>query len=112
MIAGVFVLSLIPVEVDLGNDRDKLAHALAYGTLTLWFGMIFSSRIAQLGIALAFCAMGVGVEFLQGLTDYRTMDVADMVANSIGATLGWGLAQTPLKNALAWIERKILSPPF
>jgi VanZ family protein len=111
MIAGVVVLSLIPVEVNLGEGRDKLAHFVAYGSLTLWFGMIFSSRIAQLGIALAFCAMGVGVEFLQGLTDYRTMEVADMAANAIGAALGWGLAQTPLKNALAWIERRILPPP-
>lgn len=110
MIAGVVVLSLIPVEVDLGEGRDKLAHFVAYGSLTLWFGMVFSSRIAQLGIALAFCAMGVGVEFLQGLTGYRTMEVADMVANSTGAALGWGLAQTPLKYALAWIERRILPP--
>ena len=111
MIAGVVVLSLIPVEVDLEEGRDKLAHLLAYGSLTLWFGMIFSSRIAQLGIALAFCAMGVGVEFLQGLTDYRTTDVADMIANAVGAALGWGLVQTPLKSALAWIERRILPPP-
>jgi VanZ family protein len=111
MIAGVVVLSLIPVEVDLGKDSDKVAHFLAYGSLSLWFGMIFSPRIAQLGIALAFCALGVGLEFLQGLTDYRTMDVADMIANAMGAALGWGLAQTPLKYALAWIERRILSSP-
>jgi VanZ family protein len=110
MIAAVVVLSLIPVEVDL-KGSDKLAHFLAYGSLTLWFGMIFPSRIAQLGIALAFCAMGVGVEFLQGLTDYRTTEVEDAVANAMGAALGWGLAQTPLKNALARIERKIPSPP-
>jgi VanZ family protein len=109
MIAGVVVLSLIPVEVDL-KDSDKLAHFLAYGSLTLWFGMIFPSGIAQLGIALAFCAMGVGVEFLQGLTGYRTMEVADMIANAMGAALGWGLAQTPLKHALAWIERRIPHP--
>jgi VanZ family protein len=111
MIAAVVVLSLIPVEVDLGEDRDKLAHFLGYGSLALWFGMIFSSRIAQLGVALAFCAMGVGLEFLQGLTGYRTMDVADMIANALGAALGWGLAQTPLKHALTWIERRIQSPP-
>jgi VanZ family protein len=109
MIAGVIVLSLIPLAVDL-KGSDKLAHFVAYGSLTLWFGMIFPSRIAQLGIALAFCAMGVGVEFLQGLTGYRTMEVEDMVANATGAALGWGLAQTPLKHALAWIERRVLPP--
>jgi len=31
--------------------------------------------------------------------------VADMIANGIGAALGWGLAQTPLANALGWAER-------
>jgi VanZ family protein len=96
--------------VDLGEGRDKLAHFVAYGSLTLWFGMIFPHRIAQLGIALAFCTMGVGVEFLQGLTDYRSMEIEDMVANALGAALGWGFAQTPLKHALAWIERRILPP--
>ena len=107
MIAGVVVLSLIPVEVDLGSGRDKLAHFLAYGSLSLWFGMVFEGRGGQLGIAVAFAAMGAVLEFLQGLTGYRSMEVADMIANALGAALGFGLAQTPLKHALAWIERRI-----
>ena len=111
MVAAVVVLSLIPVEVDLGGDRDKLAHFLAYGSLSLWFGMIFSGRGRQLGIAVAFAALGATLEFLQGLTGYRSFEIADMVANAIGAVLGWGLAQTPLKNGLAWIERAFFSPP-
>ena len=106
MVAGVVVLSLIPVEMDIGSG-DKLAHFLAYGSLSLWFGMIFAGRSRQLGIAVAFAALGALLEFLQGLTDYRTFEIADMVANAIGAAIGWGLAQTPLKNGLAWIERRI-----
>ena len=108
MVAGVIVLSLIPVEVELGEDSDKVAHFFAYGSLSLWFGMIFAGRGRQLSIAVAFVALGVALEFLQGLTGYRTFSIADMVANAIGAALGWGLAQTPLKNGLAWIERRIL----
>ena len=111
MVAGVIVLSLIPVEVELGEDSDKVAHFLAYGSLSLWFGMIFAGRGRQLGIAVAFVALGVALEFLQGLTEYRTFAIADMVANVIGAALGWGLALTPLKNGLAWIERAFFSPP-
>jgi len=107
MVVAVVVLSLIPVEVDLGEGRDKLAHFLAYGSLSLGFGMLFGGRGRQLGIAIAFAAMGVALEFLQGLTDYRTFEIADMIANAIGAALGWGLAQTPLKNALGWAERLI-----
>ena len=110
MIAGVVVLSLIPVEVDLGEDSDKVAHFFAYGSLSLWFGMIFAGRGRQLGIAVAFAALGVALEFLQGMTGYRTFSIADMIANAMGAALGWGLAQTPLKNGFAWIER-FFSPP-
>ena len=107
LVAAVIVLSLIPVEVDLGEGRDKLAHALAYGGLSFWFGMIFGGRALQLGIAVALAAMGVALEFLQGLTDYRSFEVADMVANAVGAGLGWCLVQTPLKFGLARAERWI-----
>ena len=107
MVAAVVVLSLIPMEVDLGEDSDKLAHFLAYGSLSLWFGMIFTGTSRQLGITVAIVALGVVLEFLQGLTGYRTFSIADMIANALGAVLGWGLAQTPLKNGLVWIERRI-----
>src|SRR5882762_8650507 len=107
MVASVVVLSLIPVEVDLGEGRDKVAHFLAYGSLSLGFGMLFAGRGRQLRIALAFAAMGVAIEYLQGLTDYRTFEIADMTANAFGAVLGWGLAQTPLRNGLEWVERLI-----
>jgi VanZ family protein len=104
MVAAVVVLSLIPVEVDLGGGRDKLAHFVAYGSLCFWFGMIFGGRGSQAGIAVAFAAIGVALEFLQGLTDYRSFEVADMVANAGGAGLGWCLVQTRLRFGLARAE--------
>ena len=107
MVFSVFVLSLIPVDVDLGGGRDKIVHFVAYGSMSFWFAMLFHGRLRQIVIALAFAAMGVGVEFLQGLTDYRTFEVGDMVANATGAALGWGVAQTPLAKALDWAERLI-----
>jgi len=107
MVAAVVVLSLIPLEVDLGHGRDKLAHFAAYGGLSFWFGMLVEGRGRELGIAAAFALLGVALEFLQGLTDYRTFEVADMIANATGAALGWGVAQTPLRNVLGWAERLI-----
>jgi len=107
MVAAVVVLSLIPLEVDLGHGRDKLAHFAAYGGLSFWFGMLVEGRGRELGIAVAFAALGVALEFLQELTDYRTFEVADMIANATGAALGWGVAQTPLRNVLGWAERLI-----
>lgn len=105
MVFSVFVLSLIPLDVDLRENRDKVAHFIAYGSMTFWFAMLFEGRLRQVAIAIAFGAMGVGIEFLQGMTDYRSFDVADMMANGIGAAIGWGFAQTPLGNALDWAER-------
>ena len=107
MVAAVVVLSLIPLDVDLVQNEDKFAHFVAYGTLAFWFGMLIEGRGRELRIAVAFALMGVALEFLQGLTDYRTFEVADMVANAAGASVGWGLAQTPLRNVLEWAERAI-----
>lgn len=107
MIAAVVVLSLIPLDVDLGNNRDKLAHAAAYGGLSFWFGMLIDGRGRELRIAAALALMGVALEFLQALTPYRSFEIADMIANATGAALGWGLAQTPLRYALDRVERLI-----
>jgi VanZ family protein len=107
MVAAVIVLSLIPLDVDLVEKEDKLAHFAAYGGLSFWFGMLIEGRGRELRIAVAFAVLGVALEFLQGLTGYRTFEIADMIANAIGASVGWGLAQTPLRNVLDWMERLI-----
>jgi uncharacterized protein YfiM (DUF2279 family) len=105
MVASVFVLSLIPIELDLGEGSDKFEHFVTYAGLSFWFGMLHVERRRQLGFALAFILMGVLIEFLQGMTDYRSFEVADMAADATGALLGFVLLQTPLRNALARVER-------
>src|SRR5262249_50290166 len=105
MVATVVVLSLIPLEVDLSENRDKYAHLIAYGSMTCWFAMLFPGWVRRVAVVIAFAAMGVVIEYLQRMTGYRTFDVADMAANAMGAGLGWVLVQTPLGNALDWTER-------
>jgi len=39
--------------------------------------------------ALAFVAMGIALEFLQGMTGYRSFDAMDMIANTVGVAIGW-----------------------
>jgi glycopeptide antibiotics resistance protein len=36
--------------------------------------------------------MGIGLEFIQGMLGYRTYEVFDMLANTIGVLLGWAAA--------------------
>jgi glycopeptide antibiotics resistance protein len=76
-----------------------------------WFGMLASSARARLGWASAFAALGVALEYAQGLTGYRTFDVVDMAANTAGVALGWLAAVTPAGRLLAWVERRISASP-
>ena len=105
MVASVFVLSLIPIDVDLGEGSDKFEHFVAYAGLAFWFGLLYVQRRWQLGFALGFIVMGVAIEYLQGMTDYRSFEVGDMLADAFGALFGFALLQTPLGNALVWVER-------
>jgi VanZ family protein len=91
--ATIVWLSLTPsppqVDVQFG---DKLGHFGAYGLLMLWFCFLHSKLRIRTFHAAGFIAMGIGLEFLQGHLGYRTYEVFDMAANTIGVLLGWGAA--------------------
>lgn len=110
LVAIIVFLSLAPnlpsADIEQG---DKLAHCLAYGTLMFWFCQIYASRSSRIAHALAFAAMSVVLEFAQGMTDYRTFDVVDMLANTAGVALGWAAAQAVRISLLAKFESRF--PP-
>ncbi len=95
-VAAVFYLSLMPhpPEPVPFDGADKLEHALAYALLMLWFCQVYVERRTRIRLTLSLLAMGVGIEILQGMSGYRHFEYADMLANSTGVLLGWGLAQT------------------
>ena len=84
-------LTPAPPRVDFAHS-DKLGHFAAYGVLMFWFCQLYDARPARVGYALGFIAMGIGLEFVQGALAYRTYDVLDMCANSLGVLLGWAAA--------------------
>jgi VanZ family protein len=92
-VAAIVWLSLTPSppKVDF-EQSDKLGHFLAYGSLMLWFCLLYAPTKARVGYAAGFIAMGVGLEFIQGMLGYRTYEVFDMLANTIGVLLGWAAA--------------------
>lgn len=96
-----------PIEVSVANG-DKFGHVLAYATLMFWFAQIHLSGSSRAGWALAFIAMGIGVEFVQGLTDYRSFEVADMIADAVGVSLGWLIAPPRSPHVLLWLETRCL----
>ncbi len=73
---------------------DKLGHFAAYGLLMFWFCQLYLERKTRVLYCLSFAVMGVGLEYLQGQLGFRTYEVFDMYANTLGVLLGWALALT------------------
>jgi len=65
--------------------------------------------MARYRIALAFCVMGVALEYLQGLTDYRGFEYLDMLINAVGVGPGLVLGYTRLQNMLVRVEALLLN---
>lgn len=109
LIAFVMVASLMrnPPTVVSFRACDKVYHITAYFCLTFWFCQIYTQKRVRWALGFAFAMLGVGLEFLQGLTDYRTFEYADMAANALGVVCGLIAAQTPLARTLLAVERYI-----
>ena len=92
MVVAVVWLSLTPSppKVDFEHS-DKVGHLLAYGTLMFWFGELYAGQ-ARFLYASGFVAMGIGLEIAQGALGYRSYELVDMGANTLGVLLGWAAA--------------------
>jgi len=92
MVAAVVWLSLTPEPPGLDFEQaDKLGHFIAYGALMFWFSQLYQKRI-RVFYALGFIAMGIGLELVQGQLGYRSYEIFDMYANTLGVLLGWAVA--------------------
>jgi VanZ family protein len=103
LVLTVVYLSLTPQAPELGFEQsDKLGHLLAYGTLMNWFCQLYDGRGRRIALAAGFVALGIALELVQGMTDYRTADPMDALANAAGVMIGWLCA---LPRAGKWLAR-------
>lgn len=84
--------------------NDKFGHTFGYFVLMLWFLQLYRKTYTRWFIALLIVALGVSLEFIQGLGAVRVFEVADMVANTSGVILGWLASLVGLDKMLAWLE--------
>lgn len=94
----LLVISLLPSSslpnIDLWKQLitpDKLAHALVYGVFAVLLYLPLRTWRINGGLAAVFLSSGYGaaMEGLQLITKTgRTYDLADMLANVVGAVLG------------------------
>ena len=108
MLLGVTVLSLIPMSPDLPMaGADKLQHALAYGTLMYWWGMVQPDR--QLRWMAGLLALGAALELAQGLTAYRDMEAADLAADFVGLLAALCLLRTSAARLLVKLDLQLFN---
>ena len=87
-------------ELLLGNAElnDKVAHFAAYGALGV---SAFFANIRLLGrqiwTVIALAIYGAFLEVLQGLGGVRQPEIADAVANMLGAISGFGIGFLALR---------------
>ena len=86
------------------NHTDKAAHFLTYFILVGWFVQLYQKLSSRIIILISAIALGMLIEFLQGMTTYRSFDFADEMANSIGALSAFILARTTFDSLLATFD--------
>ena len=97
--------SLIPGNLtpETGLD-DKVAHALSYFLLMIWFAGLYARRRHAL-IALMLLGFGAALELAQARLPYRFFDPRDLLANTAGIVLGLTLSFTLLAGWCQRVER-------
>jgi len=82
-------------EIEISVDHaDKIIHFFLYFILVGWFIQLYKKLSTRIIILSAAIALGLLMEALQSLTPYRSFDLIDQLANSIGAISAFLLAAT------------------
>jgi len=106
-VLGVIVVCLIPPPPlpPLPENGDKAEHLVAYFLLSASAVQLFRRGRTLLAVGLALVAMGACIEFAQGaLTDTRSADPLDALANTLGVAAGLATMFTPLRDLLLRLQ--------
>ena len=106
LVGVVCFLTLTPSLLDMVDfpEGDKIGHFVTYSAIMLWFGFIYLRGKRYMRVGFAFIVMGIALELIQGMLDYRSFSYLDMGANACGVMIGWLLARTRLADALVYVE--------
>jgi len=106
MLLAVIVLSLVQIDQPLEvPGADKFEHAIAYGVLMYWWGMVQPDRLSRWVLFLP--ALGLILELAQLRMPGRFMEWRDVIANLAGVMLAYLLLRTRARSLLGWIDHKL-----
>lgn len=100
-VLALVVVCLIPLRglPPMPDNSDKVEHLLGYFVLAASAVQLFT-RASLRWVALALVLLGIGIEFAQGQTAYRSADPYDALFNALGVMLGMATALTPWRDLL------------
>ena len=81
---AILVLSLLPNQGGIDTGWDKANHFIAFFTLSLLLNRASSTLNARIRNMLSLLGFGMSIEIFQAFTDYRSSDLNDIVADSVG----------------------------
>lgn len=97
VVIAIWILSFLPGSaMPQVPGGDKWHHALAYFACMFFWGQWLQVPAQRLKLAGVFILMGALIECLQGLTTYRSFEWLDLVADTLGVTMGWLLVTLQL----------------
>lgn len=101
----IVYLSLTPDPIAVPVEQgDKFSHVAAYLVLMSWFANLYEGPPQRIICAAGCIALGVGLEFAQRWTGFRSFELADMAAGAAGVVVAWILAPPRLPNYLHLAE--------
>ncbi len=103
----VAILSLMTFASGGPQVNDKLAHFLTYSILSGWFSLLVTRWQGLPVVWLGLAVFGITIEGLQGLTEHRSAEWADVVANSLGAAIGLLVFFTALPRLLRLLDARL-----
>lgn len=106
--ALVAVLCLIRLEGGGSTipHLDKIQHLIAYTGMGFLMSQVFQKN-EFIRAALICFIYSFGIECLQGLTSYRSFELADLVVNLLGAVIGSNLTRFALPGLLEVVDLRL-----
>ena len=107
-IAALIVVCLVPLDglPPLPDNSDKVEHLLGYFIMAAAAVQLYRGRLL-LQAAIGLVALGIAIEFAQGMTAYRSADAYDAMFNTMGVLLGMATALTPWRDLLLRVEKRL-----
>jgi VanZ family protein len=98
-----------PLPLNGPPDSDKWLHLATFGLMMAWFGQLSRERRQRAVLALAFMALGGGIELARGFMALgRTAEWGDFGADCLGVWMGHWATRQGGGALLASLEAKLL----